>query len=166
LRKSTDETSAYHEAGHVVGATSQGLTVRETSIVETETIAGFTQNDDPDLEAENPDIRRIEAERAVITLYAGEVAQRRFSPRSVRRWQAVNDLAKADALLQSVDGCADIAEAHGKWLQLKTEKLIEQRWHEVEAVAEALVEERSLNEDRIARLIRSTRRKSRARKLK
>ncbi len=162
MRKTDDETAAYHEAGHVVGATSQGLTVRETSIVETDLIAGFTQNDDPDLEADSADVRRTEAERAVITLYAGEIAQRRFAPRSVRRWQTQSDRAQADELLQSVDGAADVAEAHGKWLRLKTEKLIARRWPEVEAVAKALIKEKSLKEDRIARLIASTRRRSRA----
>jgi hypothetical protein len=159
---STDAATAYHEAGHVVMDWCLGLGVRGVSIVRDGDSAGHVQG-----KRINPRTgraidqgyrwhpSRFVAEKHAMSLLAGEAAQRRYSPLSVRRRHSEDDLAKCDALLGKYDPDREKPEAKFHCLLLRkwTVSVIEQHWHLVEAVAGALLNHRELSGAQIRAVI-------------
>jgi hypothetical protein len=88
--------TAYHEAGHVVAAIIQGIRLgrKGTSIIPDVDSAGrahirkgFKGNPEYEMSGST----RLGAERRAIVSLAGEAAQRKFRPSSIRRYHARED---------------------------------------------------------------------------
>jgi hypothetical protein len=159
---STDAFVAYHEAGHAVAAWCLKLKVPSVTIVPDDDSAGHVESEREDQSicdaidrGDRWDTSRFMAEKLVMGLQAGRVAQQRYSARSVRRRHYANDLSKCVALLLKYDPdrVKPNARLHRLLLDQWTESLIEQHWHLVEAVAEALLERRELSGTELLKVI-------------
>jgi hypothetical protein len=149
---------AYHEAGHAVAELAQGRKIRSVSIVPDDITAGHSEGYARSrafldalagatwwsLEPRYKD--RLEKE--VRILLAGEVAQRRFAPRSFRRqhirYGFHGDMPEVERLLGCVVCSDHERDAYLKLLKIQTEWLIDRHWPIVEAIAAALSERQSL----------------------
>jgi ATP-dependent Zn protease len=154
-----DLTTAYHEAGHVVVAHSQQTIVKRVTIElgdgyhgVTESV-GFSRRMRPDVEVTIRTRDRIERQARI--LLAGEIAQRRKAPRSVRNVHHQTDCERAVDFLDYP--CASDRELslYIKLLRVQTEQLIELYWPEIETVARALIERRTLNAREVREVIRA-----------
>jgi len=151
--------AAYHEAGHAVAIWKLlNRAPRETTIAPRQEIAGYVLHANPlrGLRLETDDSSRAETEihQGIMICLAGAVAQRRFAPRSIRGWHPRNDYQRAADLATRVCGSDIEVNAMLRWLQIRTENLIETGWREVEAVANALLERDTLSSEEIVAAIR------------
>jgi hypothetical protein len=147
---------AYHEAGHAVVAFFLAVPLRRATIVaDAKTLGHVTSAAIP--RATSDDIEygdrftpgRLRAEKNAMILMAGELAQRRFNPRSVRSYHANHDRLGIDHLLQRYgaylpDRSIDY-RPHYTMLRLWTEELLRREWPAVESVAKALIDRRTLS---------------------
>lgn len=159
---STDAATAYHEAGHAVAGLCLGLRVRHVTIVPDEDSAGHVKS-----EREKPSTAfavecgylwhpsRFRAEKLVMRMLAGEVAQRRYNPRSVRWRHGQSDRNQSLDILLKYNPYEDAPGLthHYEMLRKWTVSLIEQHWHLVEAVAKALLEHRQLSGTQVRAVI-------------
>ena len=124
---------AFHEAGHAVAAFALGVPVRLASIVPDEDGAPHV------IWAK---IQDFCWQNRVIILLAGGIAQRHHNPESRR--------GDADDLQQAVDTIDRLARPndHRKWfaaLAQEAEDIITRWWPAVEALAEALMQQRTMS---------------------
>jgi hypothetical protein len=157
-----DAATAYHEAGHVVVAWCLGKRVLRATIVPDDVSAGRV-----DIEPEAPstcdaivrgdrwDPARLQAEKLVMVLQAGEAARRRYNSRSVRRCHFQDDRQRCVTILRIYAPDEEKRDVMPHYLLLRkwTIYLIEQNWHLVEAVAKALLERRELSDIQILNAI-------------
>ncbi len=150
----TDAATAYHEAGHAVVSWYLKVRVSRATIVRDNDSAGHVM-----VEPEEPstcdaicrgdpwDPSRLRAEKRVMVLQAGEVAQRRYNPRSVRRHHSGDDYEKCVNILRIYSPDEEKLDVMPHYLLLRkwTIYLIEQHWHLVEAFAKALLKCRELS---------------------
>jgi len=141
--------TAYHEAGHTVAAFVQGMGIHHVTIIPFAVYDGLTRTHAPGikrLDCEKLSPRRAERIRKQTRFsLAGDIAQRRFNPRSVRSRHAEKDRHNAlewTELLThgDTDEAASLIESLGS----ETEKLIDTHWPEVTAIAEALMQRDTL----------------------
>jgi hypothetical protein len=157
-----DAATAYHEAGHAVVAWCLDVEVGSATIVPDNDSAGHVN-----IEPEEPstcaaicrgdpwDPSRLRAEKLVMRLQAGEVAQRRYNSYSVRRAHSKDDFKKCVGILRIYAPDEKKLDVMPHYLMLRkwTIHLIEQHWHLVEAVAKALLERRELSGTQILDVI-------------
>jgi hypothetical protein len=147
----TLESIAYHEAGHAVAALQLkvGIGRRGVSIVPNEDWSGFVHtlkgfSGRPDIERTGQ--MRLGAEKRAIISFAGEAAQRRFRPMSVRRHHAAIDRRHAIDLMNYFVGSTRELEAYLEWLRIRAESFVASpfNWKRIEAVAAALMARKRL----------------------
>jgi hypothetical protein len=152
----TLEATAYHEAGHAVAALQLrvGIGRRGVSLVPNEDWSGFVHtlkgfSGRPDIERTGQ--MRLGAENRAIVLFAGEAAQRRFRPMSVRRHHAAYDRRHAIDLMNYFVGSTRELEAYLEWLRIRTEAFVASpfNWTLIGAVAAALLTRKRLNADEV-----------------
>jgi hypothetical protein len=100
---------------------------------------------------------RLKAEKIVMVSMAGELAQRRFDPSSVRSYHASGDRwSITDILMRYApsdpDGAINITQ-HYKLLRQWTADLVEHKWYLIEALAEALMERGTLSSKEVREVI-------------
>jgi hypothetical protein len=146
-----DLTTAYHEAGHVVVGHCQGLPARRATIEAGDWYHGLTKSArfprsmQPDAEMTVNVRHRLECE--VRILLAGATAQRRIAPRSMRHLHHQTDYENAVSCIDYLCSSGSDRElrAYIKLLQIQIEDLVELHWPEVQTVAKALIERRTLS---------------------
>jgi hypothetical protein len=125
--------SAYHEAGHATAARALGIAVESVSVI-------------PDRSCERGDvyaaaktvlceplrIDKANVEASAIFLLAGEAAQKKFAARSTIREE---DYAADRAWLNGL-----VSDSELPRLVRETERLIEDHWPEIEALAQDLLQ--------------------------
>jgi hypothetical protein len=153
-----DRIVAFHEAGHAVVGWRVGLWPRGVSIVSSGDAAGHVEHklgiDPVELECRSPYRLMNAVTKNIMVSLAGEIAQRRHDPRSVRRYQGRSDRLHAAHLAAAVGAEGEEAEAMLRWLALRTEKVVAGHWRFVERVADTLVSERTLRRARFVELVR------------
>jgi ATP-dependent Zn protease len=87
---------AYHEAGHaIVFFLLTKKPPRELTIVGTKDAQGQVKHSNLfrgiQLDVDNSDRSRLAAERNIMIALAGEIAQRKAFPRSIRTWQMAGE---------------------------------------------------------------------------
>jgi hypothetical protein len=151
--------TAYHEAGHAVAAVQQGIGIGRhgISIIPGKNVAGyvhvhkgFSGNPEYELTSSN----RLRVERKVIVSFAGEIAQRKFRSRSVRKYHFRSDMEKALDLLTCFVGSPRELEAYAAWLRIRAEQLVENplNWAIIEAVASELMKNMKLSAEDVNRI--------------
>jgi hypothetical protein len=162
-----DAFVAYHEAGHAVMHGCLRLRVPGATIVPDGDSAGHVKGTRQRPSAWIAVDRgnrwhrsRFLAEKQVMILQAGEAAQRRYNPRSVRRRHYENDLFKCVALLRKyAPQEKPDARHHCLLLYQWAVSLIEQHWHLIEAVARALLARRELSGSQVRAVIHTANKK-------
>jgi len=140
LSRELAKSTAYHEAGHAVIAVTQNLPLCEAGMHVDSKGNGvtFTLRRNPgDQNNARADIE--ERERSIIMIYAGNIAQEKFSPCS--RWEgSLGDDTIAEALLSEMYSPPKGAEWCRTQQRLWGEsyKLVYGHWKAIEALAEAL----------------------------
>lgn len=121
------KATAYHEAGHTVVAWRLGAGPRTVTIIPRGDVQGEMTQEiiDADLDFDGSDHIRNRIERAIMIRLAGPIAQRHFMPRSWRHWHGGPDHAMAFDLAFRVNGSQRAAKAHLKWLEIRTQDLLE-----------------------------------------
>jgi ATP-dependent Zn protease len=158
--KSSREATAYHEAGHAVAQYYLRLPIRKVTIVsdkEKGTLGHCESKGPLYLKGIDLDISPAKQDRIfrkIQALLAGNVAQQRFNKRSVRKWHASSDYRKAVDLAIRVTDTDGVRLLLG-WLRHGTECLVQTRWREIEAIAAALLERKTLTGDEIREIINS-----------
>jgi hypothetical protein len=155
----TERSTAYHEAGHAVAAIAQGVAVRSITIVPSkqEGYAGRVQHEDltrrVNLDTDNSPNIRSRIERQIVVALAGAAAQRKYDRRSWRSFHSSGDYETAANLADAISSSTAASEAFLNWLAIATDDLIATRWVEVEKIAKALLEEKTLSGPRVRELI-------------
>ena len=151
-RSSTQEVVAYHEAGHAVAAWRLGIALRRAGITIVPDRAegnlgsvSHVQFINRNFQWRDYDRDRIRAEKLAQLSLAGEIAQRRFSPRSVRRYHGESDRRSAIDLLSPFTDIKEL-EAWLKLLYIRTENMFSNPdvWNAVKRLAAALMQKRTI----------------------
>jgi ATP-dependent Zn protease len=150
---------AHHEAGHAVAAfvLNLGIGRKGVTIVSDAESLGAAYvlhqlRENSEIEISPRTHVRI-LDYAVMCL-AGDAAQKKFNPR--RRYGGQNDLHNAADLLSYISGSNKILELQLKIARLRACGLVEVRWKQIEAVAAALVERKTLNREEVRQACHST----------
>jgi hypothetical protein len=150
---------AYHEAGHAVAAYDLGLTPTLATIVPSSEFNGRVLHRNPlrhiRLDFDGSDRTRLRAERVIMILLAGPLAQRRAGHRSPQ-YGGGDDFPKAAALAMHVCGSDEQVDAFLKWLNVRARAILELRWPDVERVAQALLDRNTLRSREIVAVIESS----------
>lgn len=142
----SNASTAHHEAGHAVVAHLEGLGIRRVTIVPTEEMRGHVlrtplpKDFEPD-DLDNRTRNLIEA-HARVSL-AGHIAQKRAFPRSHRGDE--EDFSAAVRGVSFLAGDNEMLEAYLHLLHLQTKAMVKTNWFLVEAVAQALLEQKTLS---------------------
>jgi len=145
--------TAYHEAGHAVVAIHLGIGLgrkgvnvipdsNENRTGMAHILRGFAGRPDIDTSGR----MRLGAEKNALATFAGEAAQRKYRPTSVRSWHASEDRNNIVDLLSYFVSENRELEAYYHWLQIRAENLIKKPevWAQIQAVARALVKQQHL----------------------
>ncbi len=159
--------AAYHEAGHAVVAYDQGVRVHGISIVPDEGRMGHIAIDTLLLNRLAPTFRfnkgarnRFTMERHVMVLQGGHAAIRRLDPAKKALAETVNgegsDQNIAITLVKAFAAGDLEAEKYYEWLDARTEGILANpmRWFQVQALAEALLEDEQLGARKVRMVIR------------
>jgi ATP-dependent Zn protease len=150
--------TAYHEAGHAVAAFildlrigRNGVTVVPDKIKQTLGMAHVLMQ-----LQENPDVpvsprTHVRIEKHAVMWMAGDAAEKKFRPG--RHYGGRKDLQDAADLLGYISGSNEITEARLKVAKLEAHSLVELRWREITAVANALVERKTLTAEQVHEVI-------------
>lgn len=147
----TPETVAYHEAGHAVVALLQRFNTK-TATIKAKGVAAGCVTTAPrgriDYDSGTPGMRD-KIERQIIVTLAGDIAQRKFAPRSSRRWHTTQDRRDAATLALAVCGSGESATAYIAWLHIRARDIVHGRWNLVEQVARLLLEKGTVTGEEI-----------------
>ena len=150
---------AHHEAGHAVAAFVLNLSIgrKGVRIIPDDDSLGAAYvlhqlRGNPEFEM-SPRMHVRLLDYAVMCL-AGDAAQKKFNPR--RRFAAQGDRHCAVDLLSYISSSNEILELQFKIAHLRARGLVDVRWKEIEAVASALIERKTLNREEVRKAFLST----------
>ena len=138
---------AHHEAGHAVAALVLHIPVKRISIVPDgrQGVAGHVYLGK---------CRSVDAmHRQGTVALAGEAAQRRYNPRSVRRDGGRDRQAVVDFALDQTGGSGEQATLLAQLWELQARNLIESQWDTVQLVAKYLLRQSMLNAAQIRTIL-------------
>lgn len=87
------------------------------------------------------------AEKCIVMSYAGPLAQRKFAPRSKWARDGFDDIREADAMVAQLECAEQYRNVYHAFLIFEAEQLVEHRWREINAVADALLRHGTLNHE-------------------
>ncbi|MDV2496601.1 MAG: hypothetical protein RX316_10410 [bacterium] len=162
-RSTALQATAYHEAGHLLVAWRENITVHSVSIIDNPKIGSAGR-----VYLRNPldGARRSKAvtkrsrrrlEGLVRYFLSGALAQKRFNPRSYRRWHDEDDRKQARKIIKRLAGADDeTARAALKHLEAQASDMLseERSWLCVEAIAAALMERKELKAGEVKAIIK------------
>jgi ATP-dependent Zn protease len=158
-----DQIAAYHEAGHVVMAVMNRIPLRDATILRSYSTAsaGTTRLNPTGAisrqfskkgklgEREYKQILR----RALFDV-AGEVAERRYAPHSWRTSHSRSDLESISRLLESIDLSGPRLRTVATAIAIIADEVVGKNWPRVEAVAEALLQRRTVTGAEVRRIVK------------
>lgn len=140
------DATAHHEAGHAVAAYFADIPFQHVTIKADADAAGHVMFLRP--------ARGIAGmhKRGIVAL-AGEAAQRRFNPRSVRRLHGTGDRAQVVAFALDRTSSAEQAELLAQLWGIQARELVQFRWPSIQRVASALLARQVLDGEQVRQLI-------------
>ena len=145
------KATAHHEAGHAVMAFQLGVNVRGITIIPDHESAGSCLHEGllkfQGKELVTSPTARIKMEKLILICLAGPLAQRKFKPRSVRRYHAGSDYSAVANVALSMNGSTEQANAYIRWLEIRVKEQLytSMTWRFVEAVASELIKNKEIN---------------------
>jgi ATP-dependent Zn protease len=158
--KSALAATAYHEAGHAVVGLRLRVRIKTATIVPGGDRLGEVTHGKETYLYDNLRYRadsvrtRGRGEAEIIFCLSGLAAERRFRPRASSKGALGDHEHAADLALLLNSDEVETTNAHIKYLSLRTDKLVADNWPQVEAVAQALLERRTLKVAEIAAIVR------------
>jgi ATP-dependent Zn protease len=151
-----ERRTAYHEAAHTALAVLYGAEVGEVTIVPNEEAHGhlkgrYLTKESVEYGDSMEDRDRVEKD-AMIAL-AGELAERRVATH-VDPSGAAHDYANVHELLSYMTRHEEEIQAYVAWLIVRTKNQLDRYWPEVDALATALLERRTLTGPEIVTIVR------------
>jgi len=155
-------SAAYHEAGHAVAAFQMGLKTKAILLIAKDGspgrhslrsyIGGMSRN-----LGRGPRAQR-RAENLAFVCLAGPAAQRRFSPKSIRRYTSETDRRQAIDLLSRFTNSDEELRAYCRLLEARTRRTIArpEAWRLVEGLADRLLEKGSMTGAEVGQVIRES----------
>jgi hypothetical protein len=116
-----EKETAYHEAGHAIADTHQGMRVRSCTIIPGGGYAGLCRTTTRLREYSS----RSKFEACIISLLAGEIAQRKFDKRGVKNYHGASDRHALVDLASRVCGSNEEIEKYIAWLYVRARNLID-----------------------------------------
>jgi ATP-dependent Zn protease len=154
--KTIETIAAYHEAGHAVVAHLERIKIKQvTLMLDVELgILGYTHTDGaPKWVGRDPSDRvRMNVERYIVMCFAGELAEARFRSEHPK-WGMESDDERALEMSLHICGNEEIARAFRHYCWCLSRALVAQHWREIEAMATALLERKTLNESDVSEII-------------
>jgi hypothetical protein len=151
--------TAYHEAGHAVAAVALNVAIgkKGVSILSDQDSVGrlYTHKHvSGDPQSLLTGRMRLRLEETTIVSLAGEIAQRKYRPSSVYRHHAGSDRDRNFDRLSCMVGNPRELVAYWRWLLIRAENLVNSppRWAQIEAVAKALVERKTLSASEVRQI--------------
>lgn len=156
------KATAYHEAGHAVMAWILRVKVRSATIAPDREagIAGSVSHEKLLLgkcpETIDSDRQRIRAEKLIMVLLAGPIAQVLYNPRSFRRYHAGFDWNRVVRLSGMCTESVSTSERHIEYLEgrIKDHLRNPEKWKLVTKVADELLGNTTVDGARVAKLCR------------
>jgi hypothetical protein len=157
-KSSALESTAYHEAGHAVIAHFQHVKLKYVTIVPGKDSLGHVQRRSVIFGRHgvfDDSIKGIDrGERHIRVSFAGQIAQRKIAPRS--RWRVSGRADHQIAMDIFWHICSHDEKARNLYLSLlwrQTECLVDQWWKVIKAVAQSLLERKSLTDEQLRAVI-------------
>jgi ATP-dependent Zn protease len=147
MNSAATAATAHHEAGHAVAAIVRGVRVKHATIAPSGNRAGHIR-----LLGRVPTQTGAMHDRGMIAL-AGEAAQRRFSPRSVRRHHGGSDREAVRRFALDASGSAKVAQCLVDLWQAQADDLVQARWATIQRIAAALLERQTIDGAELRRLV-------------
>jgi hypothetical protein len=143
--------TAIHEAGHAVAAYYLRVRIKYVTIApHGDAHVEFGRHGMLDDSLCGTD----RAERHIMVRFAGQIAERKHAPRSKWRRGGWVDRAAALELFSCIDQPDQkVRDLHMKLLWRKTECLVEFRWEDIRAVADALLKHKKLDATQVGNVI-------------
>jgi hypothetical protein len=157
--------SAYHEAGHAVIDRKLGFKVKRVTIIPDPKLgaAGQVNNRYLCLSRVQFDNSygsiRTRCHNWIIGAFAGEEAQRRHNPRSVRSHHGAHDRKQISEILGRLHGeNSEVIKHAYSYLQAEARKLVAYpiTWRKIEDLAKALLERKTLSGEEVDDILRAS----------
>jgi len=157
--RAREKATAYHEAGHAVACYYLGVKVKSATVVpdKDKGTHGHVRYEkmfrglDPEIDLSGR--ARLQMERNIIISLAGAAAQRRYSKQSWRHYHGASDFDAVADLALRIGGDSDGANKFLDWLDHRTDQLVKTRWQDIECVARALLERKTMKGSEIVEVI-------------
>ena len=161
MKPKSVEKTAYHEAGHAVAAFHMRRSFRYVTIEPDEESLGhvmytkFSDSFRPDIDSDRK-IRKP-LEKAIITAFAGPIAEQIFSGRK-NPIGASRDFHSASDYVSYLCVSSEESEAYINWLWIKTKKMIMNptKWCSVKRLAEELLDCRRIGYVKARKIIKES----------
>jgi ATP-dependent Zn protease len=140
---------AHHEAGHAVAAFAFHRRFKRVTIMPGDSSGGHIAIFSAGSSRTTPAI----AHRNAVCALAGPAAQRRFSPHSFRHFHGSDDWCSAQDYAFSLGGETKTIIAQLVLWEQRAKDLVNGRWAQIEKVARALIERRTLTYEQFCNLL-------------
>jgi hypothetical protein len=156
------ESTAYHEAGHAVIDRKLGFQVKEVTIVSKKGAAGQERMRYACLgrvHYDNPYGSITRCHNWIIGAFAGEEAQRRYNPKSVRSHHAAHDRKAIGEILWRLHGeNSELIKHVYRYLRAEARSLVAYPilWRQIEDLAKALIERKTLPGEEVSAILRAS----------
>lgn len=152
------KATAYHEAGHAVADHFLNHRIKRVTIVpsKTENYVGCAFAKMGSVKGIDSEVTaRLErtAYRRIVAALAGICAQRLFNPRTCRNYHGSEDYKQAISLAGHILTGENEMEPFLKWMEVRTENLLRNKWKAVELLAEELLRRREIKGDEAHEII-------------
>jgi ATP-dependent Zn protease len=144
-----DALVAHHEVGHAVAAFAFHRQLKHVTIVPGDGSGGHIAIYSAGSSRTTPAI----AHRNAVCALAGPAAQRQFSPHSFRHFHGSEDWCSAQDYAFSLGGETKTIIAQLNLWELRAKDLVNGRWAQIEKVARALIERRTLTYEEFCNLL-------------
>jgi hypothetical protein len=149
--------TAYHEAGHAVALHHCGIKYNYVTIEpDEEGRLGHVLHRLPkwfNPETDLCDRVRLLAERHIIVNYAGQIAQTKFRGKPLRFGMESDNATAIDLAIYLCGGLGATCDAYLLYCLYASLDVVNLRWREIEAVAEALLARKTLKYDDVLEII-------------
>jgi ATP-dependent Zn protease len=148
----------YHEAAHAVVALTLGIRFKHVTIIPVEGILGHVLCESVPMwfnpELHLTDCSRVRGESQIIVSLAGHIAELTYLGRRLF-FGAEDDQRRASAIAKHLSDSLEAERALLKRLFLRASELVSARWPEIQAIATALEERKTLSHDETREIISS-----------